>query len=110
MDPVPGPRAGAYSGGNWSNAANAGLFFLNCNNDASNANTNIGGRLASGHSQKARPHGASSSAVTLGFLSSRQATRMPGEKEQLAVAASSVRESGDRRLLLADEVKYGAPT
>lgn len=36
----------AYYGGNWSNGANAGLFNLNVNNAASNANSNIGGRLA----------------------------------------------------------------
>ena len=36
----------AYHGGSWSDGAVAGLFFLNVNNDASNSNTNIGGRLA----------------------------------------------------------------
>ena len=34
------------NGGNWGNGANAGLFYLNVNNAASNSNTNIGGRLA----------------------------------------------------------------
>ena len=34
-------------GENWNNGANAGAFALNLNNDASNANSNIGGRLAS---------------------------------------------------------------
>ena len=34
-------------GANWNNGANAGAFALNLNNDASNANSNIGGRLAS---------------------------------------------------------------
>jgi len=33
-------------GGNWNNGSNAGLWNLNCNNDASNSNTNIGARLA----------------------------------------------------------------
>ena len=33
------------SGGNWNNAANAGLFALNLNNERSNANTNIGFRF-----------------------------------------------------------------
>lgn len=33
-------------GGNWNNGANAGLWNVNCNNAASNTNTNIGGRLA----------------------------------------------------------------
>jgi hypothetical protein len=31
-------------GGNWNNTTNAGVFSLNLNNDASNANTNIGFR------------------------------------------------------------------
>jgi len=38
--------AAAYNGGNWSNGANAGLLYLNVNNAPSNANTNIGARLA----------------------------------------------------------------
>jgi hypothetical protein len=37
----------AYYGGNWSNGSQAGLFFLNLNNDTSNSNTNNGSRLAS---------------------------------------------------------------
>ena len=32
-------------GGNWNNGVNAGLWSSNGNNDASNANSNIGGRL-----------------------------------------------------------------
>jgi len=31
-------------GGNWNNAANAGVFCLNVNNVRSNSNTNVGGR------------------------------------------------------------------
>lgn len=34
------------NGGNWSNGANAGLFYLNVNNAPSNSNSNIGCRLA----------------------------------------------------------------
>ena len=33
--------------GDWNNSAIAGVFNLNCNNDRSNANDNIGGRLDS---------------------------------------------------------------
>lgn len=33
-------------GGNWNNAANAGVFALNLHNARSNANTNIGARPA----------------------------------------------------------------
>ena len=36
----------AYRGGNWNNAANAGVFALNGNNARSNVNTNIGFRSA----------------------------------------------------------------
>jgi len=31
--------------GNWNNASNAGLSYLNSNNVASNSNRNIGARL-----------------------------------------------------------------
>lgn len=31
-------------GGNWNNAATAGVFALNCNNARSNVNNNIGAR------------------------------------------------------------------
>lgn len=40
-------RVTVYNGGNWNNGSKAGLFNLNLNNVASNANTNIGSRLAS---------------------------------------------------------------
>ena len=43
----------AYYGGNYGNGSTAGLFYLNVNNAASNANTNIGGRLANDYRQKA---------------------------------------------------------
>ena len=62
-------RAKAYNGGNWGNGANAGLFYLNVNNSASNANTNIGGRLANDKRQKPAAHGLSASAFPLGPLS-----------------------------------------
>jgi len=35
----------AYSGGNYNNEANAGVAYLNADNDSSNANTNVGARL-----------------------------------------------------------------
>ena len=35
-----------YSGGNWNNGANAGLFALNGNNPRSNSNWNLGFRSA----------------------------------------------------------------
>ncbi len=31
-------------GGNWNNALNAGPWYFNANNDATNTNSNIGGR------------------------------------------------------------------
>ena len=35
-----------YRGGNWNNAANAGVFALNMNNERTNRNWNIGFRSA----------------------------------------------------------------
>lgn len=32
-------------GGNWNNGSNDGLWYWNGNNDASNYNSNIGGRI-----------------------------------------------------------------
>jgi hypothetical protein len=34
-----------HVGGNWNNAANAGVFSFNANNTPTNTNTNIGARL-----------------------------------------------------------------
>ena len=45
-------------GGNWNNAANAGVFALNLNNARSNANTNIGARPALRACQKSGSHGS----------------------------------------------------
>lgn len=42
-------------GGNWNNAANAGVFALNLNNARSNTNTNIGARPALRACQKLNP-------------------------------------------------------
>ena len=44
------------NGGGWSNGAGAGVACLNLNNPASNANTNIGVRLAH-RAVKPRPYG-----------------------------------------------------
>jgi hypothetical protein len=37
------------SGGNWNNARNAGVGYLNSNNDDSNSNRNYGARLELRH-------------------------------------------------------------
>lgn len=34
-----------YVGGNWNNGTNAGVSYVNANNDLSNSNNNIGSRL-----------------------------------------------------------------
>ena len=34
-----------YLGSHWNNGSNADTFYWNCNNDSSNANTNIGTHL-----------------------------------------------------------------
>ena len=44
-------------GGNWNNAANAGVFALNLNNARSNASTNIGARPALRACQKSNAYG-----------------------------------------------------
>ena len=61
-------RAIAYHGGNWSNGSKAGLFYLNLNNEASNSNTNIGGRLASDIWPEGVALRGASSAVSLGAI------------------------------------------
>lgn len=58
----------AYHGGNWSNGANAGLFCLNVNNSASNANSNIGGRLANEYRQQLLRPRACSQCVSFGAI------------------------------------------
>jgi len=49
-----------YSGGNWNNGTNAGLFNLNGNNPRSNANANIGFRSALPQRQMLKAQGLSS--------------------------------------------------
>lgn len=58
----------ALRGGNWNNGANAGLFNLNLNNVATNANNNIGLRSAFGNSQKLHFQGNVISAISKGIL------------------------------------------
>ena len=48
-------------GGCWNNGAGAGLFCLNYANPASNANTNVGCRLATRRHRKPRSHGGADS-------------------------------------------------
>jgi hypothetical protein len=56
----------ACYGGNWDNGAHAGLFCANANNAPSNANSNIGARLAKDiFGQK--PDGLRSSGQRLSF-------------------------------------------
>ena len=58
----------AYYGGNYGNGSNAGLFYLNVNNAASNANTNIGGRLANDYRQQAPGSRAGVQRVSFGAI------------------------------------------
>ena len=44
---VRGAQKDALVGGNWNNTTNAGAFYVNLNNTASNTNTNIGASLLS---------------------------------------------------------------
>lgn len=43
-----------YVGGNYGNAGSAGLFCFNLNNNPTNNNSNIGGRLAKGITPEAQ--------------------------------------------------------
>ena len=57
-----------HFGGNYNQNQNHGPFYVNYNS-VSNANTNIGGRLANDKRQKPAAHGLSASAFPLGPLS-----------------------------------------
>lgn len=46
----------AIVGGNWNNDLNAGPFYVNLNNDASNTNTNIGAALSYPNKKKSQPN------------------------------------------------------
>lgn len=50
-------------GGNYDNGANAGLWYMNCNNDASNSNSNYGSRLAKNVCKKLIDYGQSSTQI-----------------------------------------------
>lgn len=68
------------NGGNWSNGANAGLFYLNVNNAPSNANSNIGARLAMDDSAR---NGAATAALAAPHPSgSLSCPALLGEHEQ----------------------------
>ena len=73
-------------GGCWNNGAGAGLFCLNYANPASNANTNIGCRLATRRHRKPRSHGGADS-VRFGVCVPLPATDR--EKQDRAGAVSS---------------------
>ncbi|MEO1750738.1 reverse transcriptase/maturase family protein [Thiofaba sp. EF100] len=68
------------NGGNWSNGANAGLFYLNVNNDPSNANSNIGARLAMDIA--ARSGAATAAPTALHPSGSLSCSAVPGEHQQ----------------------------
>ncbi|GAB4300265.1 MAG: hypothetical protein Kow0096_20140 [Thiohalomonadaceae bacterium] len=68
------------NGGNWDNGANAGLFCLNVNNAPSNANSNIGARLAMDNQVRS---GVATAAPTVPHPSgSLSCPVAPGEHEQ----------------------------
>lgn len=77
----------ACYGGNWDNGANAGLFYLNVNNAPSNANSNIGARLAKDtRGQKPRLSRQSGQNPSFGA----RIPRLVGLKDQQPRAASSL--------------------
>lgn len=72
------------NGGNWSNGANAGLFYLNVNNAPSNANTNIGCRLAMGHSAR---YGTAKAVPAAPVSSGSPSCPLAGERQQAGAGA-----------------------
>jgi hypothetical protein len=87
---APAVRAMATNGGNWSNGSQAGLFYLNCNNEASNSNSNIGGRLANGLvARRRRLTGRRPAPSIWGCRPRLGCTREAEGKDQPAAAASS---------------------
>ncbi len=67
------------NGGNWDNGANAGLFYLNVNNAPSNANINIGARLAMDDTAR---NGAATAALAAPHPSGSRSCPPKGECEQ----------------------------
>lgn len=67
------------NGGNWDNGANAGLFYLNVNNAPSNANSNIGARLAMDDTARS---GAATAALAAPHPSGSRSCPPVGECEQ----------------------------
>lgn len=73
-------------GGNWNDSTNAGLWYVNCNYDASNANTNIGARLASDNGRKPTVYGRPDGA----YPSERLSWLLIGAEDEQPAAASSL--------------------
>lgn len=67
------------NGGNWDNGANAGLFYLNVNNAPSNANSNIGARLAMDDTAR---NGAATAALAAPHPSGSRSCPPKGECER----------------------------
>lgn len=61
-----GKQGSSLTGGNWSNDANAGLWYANVNNDPSNSSTGFGSRLADDNGQKLGGPRATSQCLFLG--------------------------------------------
>jgi retron-type reverse transcriptase len=92
-------RADAYYGGNWGNGANAGLFYLNANNAPSNANSNIGARLANDIGQM--PHGPRVCGQCQSFGASVQSRH--GLEDQQPSAGASLADGGLYQRIIAWE-------
>lgn len=75
------------NGGNWSNGANAGLFYLNVNDAPSDANTNIGCRLAMGHSAR---YGTAKAVPAAPVSSGSPSCPLAGERQQADAGAGAL--------------------
>lgn len=89
-----------YRGGNWNNGTNAGLFYLNGNNDRSNTNANIGFRSALVSPVRPAGYGSAGTPRQKGYISRLtkpkiNARRQPDNRDDVHTAQTgrSLRQS-----------------
>jgi hypothetical protein len=74
------------AGGNWNNASNAGLGYLNSNNERTNSNNNIGFRPALPYMQEATSSRADRHAMEKESSPSAQGAEIIGPSDRRLVA------------------------
>lgn len=76
-----------YAGGNWNNTSNAGLGYLNSNNERSNSNNNIGFRPALLYMQEATSSRADRHAMEKESSPSAQSAEIIGQSDRRLVGS-----------------------